>query len=268
MIDKTESKKRELLWQENFATNFAHTIDREMWNFDIGDGSHVGLVGWGNNEREYYTEDSITIKSELTIRAERIPPDSGLHCYYGPAEWKSGKIHTAGKVGFKYGHMEIVAKMPHGLGTWPALWMLGSNLLHGMPWPNCGEIDILENTGARPYQVQGTIHGPGYYGENGLTKIFEVSSPLSSDFHLYGMSWSPNSISWFFDGECFNTITKNDVERFGNFWPFDQEFYLIINLAMGGWFAGEIDPDLQEAELTISSIKYYAIDGIGEVIKH
>ena len=268
MIEKTNGVTRELLWQEDFATGSTLILDRNHWNFDIGDGSLVGLVGWGNNEREYYTEDSITIKDHLIIRAERLAQDSGLHCYYGPAEWKSGKIHTAGKVGFMYGHMEIVAKMPQGIGTWPALWMLGNNLLQGIKWPECGEIDILENTGARPNQVQGTIHGPGYFGENGLTKTLEFKSPLSSDFHKYGLSWSPDSISWFFDGECFNTVTKIEVENSGKSWPFDQEFYLILNLAMGGWYAGEIDSKIDEAELAILSIRFYSIDGVGKVIKH
>ena len=240
----------------------------DIWNFDIGDGSSAGLVGWGNNELEYYTKDSVSIHDNLVITAQRLTPDSGLNCYYGPAQWKSGKIHTAGKIGFKYGRIEIKAKMPSGVGTWPALWLLGANLLDGVAWPHCGEIDILENTGAHPFQVQGTIHGDGYFGENGLTHIIQSPTTLSSDFHTYSVNWTPDSIQWFFDDHCYNTINRVDVESQGNPWPFNQEFYLIMNLAIGGWFAGDVDPELKNAELQVNSIKYYSIDGVGELILH
>ena len=162
---------KELLWEENFVGQKSAALDPSIWNLDLGDGSHIGLVGWGNNEREFYTADSITIDGALTISAQRQPADNPIQAYYGPAEWTSGKMHTANKVGFTYGLLEIKAKMPQGQGTWPALWLLGSSLVHGTSWPQCGEIDIFEGTGAHPYQVQGTIHGDGYFGENGLTQI-------------------------------------------------------------------------------------------------
>ena len=257
-----------LLWSEEFADHHGGEVLEDIWNFDIGDGSSAGLVGWGNNELEYYTKDSVSINDNLVINAQRVTRDSGLNCYYGPAQWKSGKIHTAGKIGFKYGRIEIKAKMPSGVGTWPALWLLGANLLEGVTWPHCGEIDILENTGAHPFQVQGTIHGDGYFGENGLTKIIQSQTTLSSGFHTYSINWTPDSIQWFFDDLCYNTIKREDVESQGNPWPFNQEFYLIMNLAIGGWFAGDVDPELKSAELQVNSIKYYSIDGVGELILH
>ena len=257
-----------LLWSEEFGDHVGGNLSEETWNFDIGDGASAGLVGWGNNEREFYTTDSVRINGNLIIKAQRLNADSGLVCYYGPAEWKSGKINTAHKIGFKYGRIEISAKMPSGIGTWPALWLLGANLLEGTAWPHCGEIDILENTGAHPFQVQGTIHGDGYFGENGLTKIIQSQEELSKEFHTYAINWTPDEISWFFDENCYNSIRREDVESQGKLWPFNQEFYLIINLAIGGWFAGEVDPLLDEAELTVSSIKYYSLNGIGELILH
>jgi beta-glucanase (GH16 family) len=257
-----------LLWSEEFADHHGGEVLEDIWNFDIGDGSSAGLVGWGNNELEYYTKDSVSINGNLVINAQRLTPDSGLNCYYGPAQWKSGKIHTAGKIGFKHGRIEIKAKMPSGVGTWPALWLLGANLLDGVAWPHCGEIDILENTGAHPFQVQGTIHGDGYFGENGLTHIIQSPTTLSSGFHTYSINWTPDSIQWFFDDLCYNTINREEVEAQGNPWPFNQEFYVIMNLAIGGWFAGEVDPDLNSAELQVASIKYYSLDGVGELILH
>ena len=257
-----------LLWSEEFADHHGGHLSEDTWNFDIGDGASAGLVGWGNNEREFYTKDAVSINGNLIIKAERLSADSGLECYYGPAEWKSGKIHTSRKIGFKHGRLEITAKLPSGVGTWPALWLLGANLLDGVAWPHCGEIDILENTGAHPFQVQGTIHGDGYFGENGLTKIIQSSEALANDFHTYSINWTPDEIQWFFDEDCYNIIKREQVEAEGKTWPFNQEFYLIMNLAIGGWFAGEVDPLLEKAELTVKSINYYSINGIGELILH
>ena len=257
-----------LLWSEEFADHHGGQLSQDTWNFDIGDGASAGLVGWGNNELEYYTKDSVSINGNLVITAQKLTLDSGLNCYYGPAQWKSGKIHTARKIGFKYGRIEIQAKMPSGVGVWPALWLLGANLLDGVTWPHCGELDILENTGAHPFQVQGTIHGDGYFGENGLTKVIQSPTALSSDFHTYSIEWTANSIKWFFDDLCYSTINRQDVESQGKPWPFDQEFYLIMNLAIGGWFAGDVDPQLDSAQLEVKSIKYYSIDGIGELFLH
>jgi beta-glucanase (GH16 family) len=158
--------------------------------------------------------------------------------------------------------------MPSGVGVWPALWLLGANLLDGVAWPHCGELDILENTGAHPFQVQGTIHGDGYFGENGLTKIIQSPTILSSNFHTYSIEWTSDSIKWFFDDLCYNTIDRQDVESLGKPWPFDQEFYLIMNLAIGGWFAGDVDPQLDSAQLEVKSIKYYSLDDIGELFLH
>ena len=256
-----------LLWSEEFADHLDNKLPVDTWNFDIGDGASAGLIGWGNNELEYYTAESVKIEGNLKITAQK-KLDSSLQCYYGPALWTSGKIHTAGKVGFKFGRIEIKAKLPSGIGTWPALWLLGANLLDGIAWPHCGEIDILENTGAHPFQVQGTIHGDGYFGEAGLTKIIQSPTPLSDNFHNYAISWNEESIEWFFDGNSYNKITKSSVEATGKPWPFSQEFYLIMNLAIGGWFAGDVDPKLERAELEVESIKYFSIDGVGELILH
>jgi beta-glucanase (GH16 family) len=264
----TNGSSHSLLWSEEFADHQGGQLSEDTWNFDIGDGASAGLVGWGNNELEYYTKDSVSIDGNLVITAQRITPDSGLNCYYGPAQWKSGKIHTARKIGFKYGRLQIQAKMPSGVGVWPALWLLGANLLEGVAWPHCGELDILENTGAHPFQVQGTIHGDGYFGENGITKIIQSPTTLASDFHTYAIEWTEDSIKWFFDDLCYNTINRKDVEAEGKPWPFDQEFYLIINLAIGGWFAGAVDSELDNAQLQVSSIRYYSIDGIGALILH
>jgi len=260
--------EQSLIWSEEFADSHVGQLSEDTWNYDLGDGSAFGLVGWGNNEREFYIKDSVSINENLIISAQRVSPGSGLECYYGPAEWTSGKIHTARKIGFKHGRLEISAKMPSGIGTWPALWLLGASLLDGTAWPHCGEIDILENTGSHPFQVQGTLHADGYFGENGLTRIIQSANELANDFHTYAINWTPEYIEWFFDELCYSRINRNEVESDGKPWPFNQEFYLIINLAIGGWFAGAVDENLKEAELHVKSIKYFSIDGVGELILH
>ena len=259
---------RRLLWSEEFADHRDGSLSPEVWSFDIGDGSAVGLVGWGNNELEYYTEQSISVDDNLKITAQKIQEPTELSCYYGPALWTSGKIHTAGKIGFKYGYLEIRAKSSEGAGSWSALWLLGKNLTDGVTWPACGEIDILENTGSHPFQIQGTIHGPGYSGENGLTKIIQAQTPLSEEFNNYAISWNEDSIEWFFNGVSYNKISKTDLALAGKDWPFNQEFYLIINLAIGGWFPGEVDPDLLHSEFQVAWIKYYSENGVGELFLH
>lgn len=259
---------KKLLWSQEFDSQLLGSLDSAIWNIDLGDGSHIGLTGWGNNEREFYTEDAISVHGYLRISAQREPVNSSIQTYYGPAEWTSGKIHTANKVGFKYGVLEIHATLPVGQGTWPALWLLGSSLLKGIAWPQCGEIDILEGTGAHPSQIQGTIHAPNYCGENGLTKIIQSPTSLSEHPHTYSIAWSEDRIEWFFDGASYNVIERSDERLLGKDWPFNEEFYLIINLAIGGWFAGDVDPSLQFAELSIHSIKHYALDGVGEVFTY
>lgn len=254
---------KELLWEADFTTQKSNALDPSVWSHDLGDGSHIGLVGWGNNEREFYTAESITIDGALKISAVREPANSPIQTYYGPAEFTSGKIHTANKVGFTYGLLEIKAKMPQGKGTWPALWLLGTSLVHATPWPACGEIDILEGAGAHPHRVQGTIHGDGYFGENGLTQIIMSVTALYEDFHTYAINWSEDRIEWLFDGSVYNVIERSDDRLNGKAWPFNEEFYLIMNLAIGGWFAGEVDPTLEQAELEIESIKYFSVNGVG-----
>jgi beta-glucanase (GH16 family) len=226
-------------------------LDKSRWNFDIGDGSSHGLIGWGNQELEYYTDLNYELGKSLIISAKKLSASEklsqGLSCYYGPAEWTSTRIHTAGKVGFHLGYIELRAKMPEGIGTWPALWMLGSSINTGISWPECGEIDILENTGANPRRVQGSIHGPGYFAEKAITKIIE------------------DSIEWFFNGISYHRVERQALKESGLEWPFDKEFFLLINLAIGGGFAGSVDPGLSVAQLEVAWIKHFRVDGIGSV---
>ena len=268
MTEETRVLEKKLLWSENFHPNETNLLSSATWSHDLGDGTDAGIPGWGNNELEYYTVENSTVNenSELVISASRLDPLTPLKCYYGPALWSSAKIHTGGKVSFHYGYLEITAKMPKGIGTWPALWLLGTSLLSGTTWPDCGEIDIYEGMGSKSKQVQGTIHGPGYAGEFGLTKYFDHESDLSESFHTFAIDWRPDRIEWFFDGNSYQVIEKSDERLAGKDWPYNAPFYLIINLAIGGNLGGYVASDFKSAELVIESIRHYAINGIGEVI--
>ena len=254
--------KLDLLWSEEFEGQ--DCINEDVWNFDQGDGTNEGIPGWGNNEREFYTVESVTMKSGLQINATRLLPNTGPDSYYGPTEWTSGKIHTAGKVNFKFGRLEIIAKPPLGGGTWPAIWMLGKSIASA-GWPLCGEIDIFEGAGNRPNQVCGTIHGPGYSGADGIGVSVELEEPIANTFHTFTLDWLPDQISWLIDGKVYSTLHRDSAIGKEQLWPFNDYFYLIINLAMGGWFAGDIAPGFDRATFSIKSIKYYSIDGVGKV---
>jgi hypothetical protein len=251
-----------LLWSQDFETQ--ESLNLDYWNYDLGDGSVAGIPGWGNQERENYTADSFSFSNGLDITASRYSPESAPDIYYGKAEWKSGKIHTADKVSFKFGRVEIIAKAPVGGGTWPAIWMLGDSLKL-LGWPLCGEIDIFEGAGNRPFQLCGTLHGPGYSGDSGVGVAKEMPQHLSEDFHTYSIDWLPDQISWLVDGEIYSTLYRADVAPDQVNWPFNESFYLILNLAMGGWFAGDVVDGYDSAVFSIKSIKHFAIDGVGEI---
>lgn len=252
--------KLELLWEEDFSSGPA--LDESNWNFDLGDGTKEGIPGWGNNERQYYGRDCIDTSSGLTITSTRLNVASAPDCYYGPAEWASSRIHTSNKVSFQFGRIEAVLKPPAGKGSWPALWMLGDSIAN-VGWPKCGEIDIFEYAGNRPLEVCGTVHGPGYSGEFGIGSKQVLADPLSSKFHTVSIDWLPDSITWQINGASYFKITRSELASTREAWPFNEPHFLLINLAMGGWFGGEIAPETNDCSYQIKSIKHYSIDGVG-----
>ena len=157
--------------------------------------------------------------------------------------------------------------MPAGIGTWPALWLLGKNISEGTSWPACGEIDLFEGNGAKPRTIQGTPHATGYAGEFGITGFHESMNDLSEDFNRYAINWQEDSIEWFFNDHSFQKFARDQGNFAGKAWPFNEYFYLIINQAIGGWFVGQVDPLLQSSKLEIAYVKHFMIDGVGEVKK-
>lgn len=230
-----DSRQWNLIWSDEFEGEAGTPINDEFWTAEIG--GH----GWGNNELEYYTgrveNVSLDGNGNLAINAIQENPDN-YSCHYGTCEYTSARIVTMGKMEFTYGRVEARIKIPRGQGVWPAFWMLGADF-RTVGWPNSGEIDILENVGHELTTVHGTVHGPGYSGGNGIGASYQGDTPFSDDFHVYAIDWDPDAIRWYVDGELFNIITPNDLN--GRDWVFDHDFFLILNVAVGGNWPGMPD---------------------------
>ncbi|MEY3407473.1 MAG: hypothetical protein RL038_534, partial [Actinomycetota bacterium] len=192
------------------------------------------------------------------------------NCYYGKCEWRSGKITTYNKVAFTYGYMEARIKAPKGAGTWPAFWMLGTNIAT-VPWPRCGELDIWEYKGSQPQITYGTVHFANSGGGHtylGGTK--DALTDLSNDYHVYGMLWEEDQITFYINDTFVYSVNKSQSGL--THWPFgknaqgqDPKFYAILNLAMGGHFGGAIDSRISNAEVKVDWVRYYSVDGVGKV---
>ncbi|MFI5889179.1 family 16 glycosylhydrolase [Actinoplanes sp. NPDC051513] len=229
--DTAEAAVGPVVWSDEFNGASGSAIDSSKWKFDIG-GS-----GWGNNELEYYTNSTSNVYQDgaghLAITARRENP-SNYQCHYGTCQYTSGRILTADKFSQTYGRFEASIKIPKGQGIWPAFWMLGGN-----NWPTTGEIDIMENVGNAPNTVYGTIHGPGYSGAGGIGGNRTIGSALGDAFHTYAVDWSPNLIVWYLDGSEYFRATPASLN--GNTWVFDHPFFMILNVAVGGYWPGNPD---------------------------
>ena len=269
-----------LLWSQEFDGPKGEGVDPATFVHDIGDGSAHGIPGWGNSEREYYIESAAQTDgdSHLVITATRMPvvtesnptgephADNPYPAYYGTAaEWTSAKITTFNKISLQYGRVEARIRAPKGLGTWPAFWMLGTDIRE-VPWPQCGEIDIMEGRGDLPSTLYGTLHGPGYSGEFGKGKVIDTEIDLSDDFHTYAVEWVENEIRWFFDDDMYARNTAAEIAPLE--WVYNKPFYIIVNLAMGGHFTGPIADDLNTSQVEVDYIRHYSIDGVGTFERH
>lgn len=225
-----------LVWSDEF--DMPGSPDPAKWGYDTGGG------GWGNNELEYYTSrpDNVIISGgTLKIIAKKED--------YNGSAYTSARMLTKDKFSFTYGKVEVRAKLPADKGTWPAVWMLGSDI-QTVPWPACGEIDIMEHVANQLNKIFGTIHYPGHSGANGVGGSTVIST-ATSDFHRYAVIWTASNIQFLVDDVVyFSTSNTGSM-------PFNQNFFLIMNLAMGGGFGGTVDPAFSNATLEIDYIRVY-----------
>lgn len=225
-----------LVWSDEFNTDGAP--DRSKWGYDLGAG------GWGNNEAQYYTnrpENVIVQNGFLKIKTIKES--------FSGSNYTSARILSKEKFSFKYGRVEIRAKLPFGGGTWPALWMLGDNV-NTAGWPACGEIDMMEHVGNDLNKIHGTLHSPGRSGNSPDTGTVLISN-ASTEFHIYSIDWSAASIKFFVDNQLFYTFSNAAS------FPFNQNFFLILNSAIGGNFGGLIDPNFTSSTFEIDYVRVY-----------
>jgi hypothetical protein len=227
-----------LIWSDEFNTGTAP--DPAKWNYDIG----TGASGWGNNELQYYTNRSVNVNisnGTLKIIARKES--------YSGSNYTSARLLTRDKFSFKYGRIESRAKLPAGIGTWPAIWMLGSNI-GTVGWPACGEIDIMEHVGSQFNKIYGTVHYPGFSGGNAVGGTVNISN-ATTEFHIYAAEWNDTAIRFFVDGSLFFTFANNPSI------PFNHNFFLLMNVAMGGNFGGAVDPAFSQAQMEVDYIRVY-----------
>lgn len=230
-----------LTWHDEFEGS---KVDTANWTYDIGAG------GWGNGEAQYYTsrpENAHLENGMLVIEARQEK--------YEDSYYTSARLKTQGLQSFQYGRIEARLQVPSGKGLWPAFWMLGSTF-NGSNWPDCGEIDIMEYIGKEPDLIFGTLHGPGYSGALGISQWNRQTYNIADDFHAYAIEWEADEIRWYYDDTLYHTVTRADVGE--REWVFDQPFFIILNLALGGQLPGPIGLDTAfPAQYLVDYVRVY-----------
>lgn len=223
-FQKLEKRNWQITWSDEFNGQAGQLPDASKWTFDLG----TGQDGWGNSELQSYTNSPANISLDDQGNMVITAINEGNR-------FTSARIKTQGLFAQQYGRFEARIKTPYGPGIWPAFWMLGENI-ETEPWPACGEIDIMELRGQEPHIIHGTIHGPGYSGGNPVTGSYAlVNDRFDNDFHLFAIEWDKDKIDFFVDDYLYQRIERSNVP---GEWVYDQPFFILINLAVGGNYVG------------------------------
>ena len=237
-VSNVASKDRytKLIWEDNF--DGSGKVDNNKWQYEVRNQ-------WYNNEKQATTDRLDNVKVENGVLKITAKKES-----YGGKEYTSGRIRTFTKLDFTYGRVDIRAKMPSKGGTWPALWMLGSNY-QSIDWPACGEADILEHTGNNVNRVQATVHYPQRHAGNGDTAITNDYSDVTTNFHVYSVVWTPQALTFYVDDKPYHVVGNSCAL------PFNWNFYIILNVAMGGDMGGEIASDFNFDTMEVDYVRVY-----------
>ncbi len=250
LIRCNPEEERKLVWSDEFSTTGAP--DTTRWNYDLGDGC-PNVCGWGNNELEYYTNEPKNVRIEndkLIIEAHK---DS-----VGGKGFTSTRIVSKFKGDWRYGRIEVKAKLPRGKGTWPAIWMLSTEWKYG-GWPASGEIDIMEHVGFDPGVVHGTIHTESYNHNKKTQKEGKITvADVQDTFHVYAIDWSENKMDFYVDEKLYHSVIKGTNDSYKE-WPFDQKYHLIMNLAVGGFWGGMqgVDESIWPQKMEVDYVRVY-----------
>ncbi|HEY4299776.1 MAG TPA: glycoside hydrolase family 16 protein [Candidatus Didemnitutus sp.] len=223
------------VWQDEFNQPVGSGPDPAKWVQDLGDN------GWGNRELQTYTNT----RENCSVEADPEATDGHalvIRAVKTATGYTSARLKTHGRYATAYGRVEARLKLPKGQGIWPAFWMLGDNI-EQVPWPDCGEIDVMEMIGHQPGTLYGTLHGPGYYGKHGISKstVLPGGAVFADAYHVFAIDWRPGRIDWLLDGRIYHTVTAGEIPAGGR-WVFDgAPFYLLLNFAVGGLWPGYPD---------------------------
>ena len=249
VVNEWDKEGWALVWNDEFD---GPALNLEKWSYEIG--GH----GWGNNELQYYSDDDSTAfiqDGKLVIRADLVPQGTGSsdNLRY----FSSARLRTSGKGDWRYGRIEVKAKLALGQGIWPAIWMLPTDWMYG-GWPESGEIDIMEHVGYDPGRVHGSIHTGSYNHkintQRGGSKLLDK---ISSKFYVYAIEWYEDRIDFLIDDAKYFSF-QNDGKNDFNTWPFNQRFHLLINIAVGGDWPGSPDETTQfPTEMEVEYVRVY-----------
>lgn len=236
---------QKLIWSDEFESE--GLPDPSKWSYDVGDH------GWGNNELQNYSrEDLKNARVENGVLIIEAHADNSL-----PKGYSSARLVSKEKAAWKYAYIEVRAKLPEGLGTWPAIWMLPEENNYG-GWPRSGEIDIMEHVGYDPGKVHGTVHTEAFNHSIGTQQGAQLQvDDFQSEFHVFAIDWREDEIDFFIDGENYFTFqnTGNGPKE----WPFDQPFHMILNIAIGGNWGGAkgVDPNIWPQRMEVDYVRVF-----------
>jgi beta-glucanase (GH16 family) len=237
-------KKYQLVWSDEFDSS--GLPDASRWDYDIGGN------GWGNHELEFYTgartENARVENGYLVIEARKE--------LYNSSQYTSARLVTRGKASWTEGKFEIRAKIPKGIGTWPVIWLLSAT--NPLVWPDDGELDIIEEVGFNPNVIYGTAHCKTYNGAQGTQKGGSTTIPDAQDsFHLYSLEWTNTQITWSIDSSQYYAYVPPNYGF--NTWPYISNFYLILNIAIGGSWGGQqgVDDSIFPQQMLVDYVRVY-----------
>ena len=239
-----------LIWADEFDLPDGSQLDPEYWNYSIGTGNS----GWGNNEWQFYTdriENAFIEDGKLVIQA--------IEEQHMSAKYSSARVNTMAKADFTYGRFEARANLPNTPGIWPAIWMMPTFSQYG-DWPVSGEIDIMEMIGRDPALVHGTIHYGNPKGDQTDSYFLPTLETFDQDFHVFAIEWEPGEFRWYVDGEMYHKTTHwyTSYPDAPEGAPFDQPFYWIFNVAVGGNWPGSPDENSEFPQrMTVDYVRVY-----------